>query len=608
MSMCSRDDRLALFNELKNVLAQWSKQDIEDGIVAFYLKSISLEYVHSEAADEIVRILISHNMPADLESIVEFFETLVEQTNKNENGIVYTPRYICDYIVSNILSNISEWNEDISILDPGCGGGIFLVSAAEYLHEKFDKDIDSIITNNIFGIELDEDNARRCCLVLRLLSAKYGGDYSNVVPNVKCRDSLRCPWPRLFGRDKNFDFVIGNPPYVNLHDMDKKSVAYLKKNFVTTQKGVFNIFYAFIEQAVKFLDINGRLGFIVPNNFLTIKSAIGLRDFIQKNNCLEMILDFGENMAFRPVRTYNCIIFLTKQPNPDFKFYIMPRTEKIELELKRSSQFLKMSTEKLDRNGWKLVDQKTYENLTKIEGQKIPIKKFIRTGMATLRDNIYFVEHDKNGYYKLIDGTRYNIEEGLVKPIYKVPELKLHEKITDSERYIIFPYIKSEKGYSLIDEEMLKAKFPRTYEVLLLNKPELDARDKGKLNPHGWYAYGRTQGLNKYGKKLLFPTFSKYPKFTYIDNENALFCNGYAIFENEYFELDILIKILNSIVMYYYVINTSYPIEGGYYCYQKKYIENFSIPELSEEQISLIRAYDSDDLNNYLLQIYELKM
>ncbi len=38
----------------------------------------------------------------------------------------------------------------------------------------------------------------------------------------------------------------------------------------------------------------------------------------------------------------------------------------------------------------------------------------------------------------------------------------------------------------------------------MAQRDELDARDKGKGVAQGWYAYGRTQGLNKYGKNYYF--------------------------------------------------------------------------------------------------------
>ena len=140
-----------------------------------------------------------------------------------------------------------------------------------------------------------------------------------------------------------------------------------------------------------------------------------------------------------------------------------------------------------------------------------------------------------------------------------------------------------------------------------MQRSQLDARDKGKGVAQGWYAYGRTQGLNKYGKKLLFPTFSNSPKFLYVDDEDALFCNGYAVFENDQYELEILVKILNSRLMDYYVSNTSYSIEGGYYCYQKKYVERFSLPWFSENELTFIQNASKSEIDDYLWNRYGLE-
>lgn len=55
-------------------------------------------------------------------------------------------------------------------------------------------------------------------------------------------------------------------------------------------------------------------------------------------------------------------------------------------------------------------------------------------------------------------------------------------------------------------------------------KPELDKRDKGKLNPVSWYAFGRTQGLEStFGEKLLTSTMNKKPNFIYCEDEESTF-------------------------------------------------------------------------------------
>lgn len=598
-----KTERMSQYLSIRKDLCGFNTNDIEEGIVLYCLEEFGCDSTkfNNLLTSAVRDVLRKHSFSTDLENVVDFLESLLEETNKNENGIVFTPKYISDYIVEKTFNSSVE--STTSIIDPGCGCGIFLISAAEQLLET-GKDVCSIINENIFGIDIDPDNARRCEMVLKLFSAKHGGDYNNTTPNILCKDSLKCDWNKAF-RKQGFDCIIGNPPYVNPHDMNKETVKYLKCNFETTKGGVFNIFYAFIEHAMNFLTDDGELGYIVPNNFLTIKSAMDLRKLLKNNNYLKCIIDFGDNMVFKPVRTYNCLLFLSATKRDTFRYSVIKKTDDIQGQLKKVA-FDKMRISDLGDNGWRLVDSNTRNNIRKIENKGTPIKEFIRTGIATLRDGVYLVELDDNGYFKRINGEKHYIEDGLVKPIYKVPELKLKDDPEETKRYIIFPYVRNESGYSLIPEEEFLSEYPKTYNCLLKQKEILDSRDKGKGVAHGWYAYGRTQGLNKYGRKLLFPTFSNHPKFSYIDNEDALFCNGYAVFENDKYELSLLERILNSKLMHYYVSNTSYSIEGGYYCYQKKYVENFSIPNFSNEELDAISRIGEEEIDDYLWDYYGL--
>ncbi len=601
----NRQKRLIMFEKLKRRLIKYTNVDIEDGVMRYCLHAFGLDSSSYESnnASDIAKLLADHSMPTDFETIVELFEFLLDDETKTKNGVVFTPRYIADYIVRTSFEHL-EWCVDKRIIDPGCGAGIFLVATIEYLHQRYGYEIDYLIEHNAYGIDINPDNARRCVLVLKLLSAKYKGHYESLSYNVLCADSLKSNWSNAFHVD-GFDYVVGNPPYVNPHDMLPETTEFLKNCFKTTQSGVFNIFYAFIEHAIDNLNVNGVLGYIIPNNFLTIKSASALREYLYRGKYISRLLDFGDNMVFRPIRTYSCIAILTKKANTSFTCSVMHPCKNVENELE-SLRFCELSYERLQSNHWTLVDEDTQKNIKRIENQMIAIKPFIRTGIATLRDAVFMVLKDDLGFYQEIDGEKCYIEAGLVKPIYKVPELKSCVDLTEVERYIIFPYEQKKQGYSLVAEETLATSYPQTYKVLLKNRPILDSRDKGKPNPQGWYAYGRTQGLNRYGRKLLFPTFSNHPRFIFVDNENTLFCNGYAIFENDFFDLDVLAKILNSKLMDYYIKHTSYAIEGGYYCYQKKYLERFSIPLLTEEQTTSIRKLNGADLDDYLWKLYNL--
>lgn len=244
----NKTERFALYIDLRRGLSEYSSADVEAGIMKYCLSSLGLsadEY-DTPVARKIALILKGYAMPTDLESVVEFFEFLLDDNTKGENGIVFTPKYIADFIVSSTFKNLADWEPNIFVIDPSCGGGIFLISAAEYLHNKFNVEIDLIIKNNLFGIDIDPDNVRRCRLAMKLLSANYGGNFSSIDANILCLDSLKCDWRNVFSIS-SFNYIIGNPPYVNPHDMNSETTKFLKKTFSTTKNGVFNIFYAFLQ-------------------------------------------------------------------------------------------------------------------------------------------------------------------------------------------------------------------------------------------------------------------------------------------------------------------------------------------------------------------------
>ena len=244
------------------------------------------EYLKDLSDKELFSRFDTVQFPVEIEFIIEFFEELLDKKRVNENGIVFTPKYISDYICNSLIKKNIKIDSKISVIDPGCGCGIFLVSAIDEIRKKVKKSISSIINSNIYGIELDKDNARRCKIVLNLYALMQGESNSRINANIACLDSLKTDWNEVFKKN-GFDCIVGNPPYVNTHDMNKETSVFLKKNFKTTTKGVYNIFYAFIEHAMQFLATNGNLSYIVPNNFLTIKSAESLRQMIIENGWME---------------------------------------------------------------------------------------------------------------------------------------------------------------------------------------------------------------------------------------------------------------------------------------------------------------------------------
>ncbi|MGL5066983.1 MAG: HsdM family class I SAM-dependent methyltransferase [Sarcina sp.] len=539
------------------------------------------------------------------------FELLIPIENKKAEGVVFTPEYIVDFIIDNLFK------EDIlnkKILDPACGTGVFLRKAMLKIKAMTGVSYKEIIERCLYGVDINSDNIRRVKIILLLECIIAGESYEDIKFNLFTQNALETELNHICDLEKGFDYIIGNPPYSNTHDLDKDVINYLKKNFKTTQKGTFNIFYAFIEHSMKGLKDEGELGFIIPNNFLKIEAAEVLRKFLSDNNYIKEIIDFTYNKIFSPVMTYNAIVFLNKKEVTDskIKYSLIEKTNDIKCALE-NRETLEMNKEDLDEKMWNLLTPRDVDNIKKIKNVGEKIKSLIRTGIATLKDSVYILDgydSERGQYYKIYEEDKYFIESTFVKPFYKISEIDYTKEIKESEQYIIFPYVEVKGKNEIVDEEVLKTS-PLTYEYLSKRREFLMTRSshnheeeqKKKLK---WYEYGRSQALKKFGNKLVYPTFSGLPKFTLLERKDVLFANGYAVFDDSDIDIKVIQKVLNSKVLKYFVEKTSYPISGGYYCYQKKYIADFSIPKFSENDIKFIEKATKEELDDFLICKYGL--
>lgn len=59
--------------------------------------------------------------------------------------------------------------------------------------------------------------------------------------------------------------------------------------------------------------------------------------------------------------------------------------------------------------------------------------------------------------------------------------------------------------------------------------------------------------------------------------------------------------------MDYYVSKTSYAIEGNYKCYQKKYIQRFSVPQFTDDELTYLKNEPNmSSINQFLIEKYGL--
>jgi len=301
-----------------------------------------------------------------------------QKSKRKKDGVFYTPKYITKYIVENtigklcnekktalgfkeeeyfkgrknrnkttieklvvILDTYRDWLLQLTICDPACGSGAFLNQALDFLikeHTYIDElkikvlggglqfpDIENtILENNIYGVDLNEESVEIAKLSLWLRTAQPRRKLNDLSSNIKCGNSLidskavagdkafnwEEQFPKVFKKG-GFDVVIGNPPYVFARDnISKELKNYYVNNYVSAEYQV-NTYLLFIEQTIKIIRDTANYGLIIPNAWLMVGSATGLRNYILQNCSISEIINLT-GYSFEGVNVETIIILAKK--------------------------------------------------------------------------------------------------------------------------------------------------------------------------------------------------------------------------------------------------------------------------------------------------------
>ncbi len=483
-------------------------------------------------------------------------------------GQIYTP----DFIVKKILDDVGYINENIlekKILDPACGDGRFLCEIVRriILYSPSEKIAHNL--SYVYGYDIDNNAINECISNLNAIVSEYTDAKINW--NIYCCDTLKKieNVNNIFSNENfiYFDYIVGNPPYIRIQHLDEDQRKFIQRNYSFCRSGSTDIFIAFFEFSFLSLKPTGICGFITPNTYFTTETAKDFRKFLETNQYIVKITNYGEIQLFDNATTYSAITIINKKKNNNFIYEkaITKNTFK-----KRIIDFSEIQNTKF----WQLSIS------NKINKKKKKLKDIcdIHCGLATLADKVYILKLDKieKKYIHLTSKLKGKIilEKDILKPIIKASRLKKSDDpITE---YIIFPYKKINGKNQIIPEEELKKLYPLTYDYLLSLKHFLEKRCNGSENPVAWYGYGRTQALDtSFGKKILFSTMSQKPNFIYSNIEEATFYSGYCIkYDGDYFKL---LDILNSKEMEDFISISGRDFRNGWKSYTKKIIEEFPV-------------------------------
>ncbi|MBQ8411651.1 MAG: SAM-dependent DNA methyltransferase [Ruminiclostridium sp.] len=267
---------------------------------------------------------MSKQIEADTKGDV-YESLLAKLSTAGVNGQFRTPRHI----IRMMVELIDPKPED-SICDPACGTAGFLVSAGEYLKEKyrseifFNKENNNHYNNSMFcGYDMDRTMLR----VAAMNMMTHGVDN----PDIDYRDSLS---------DQNTDtnkhsIILANPPFKGSLDADTVSPDLLK--VCKTRKTEL----LFLALFLRMLKVGGRCACIVPDGVLFGSSTAhkAIRKELVENNRLEAVISMPSGV-FKPyagVSTGILIFTKTGHGGTDKVWFYDMQADGLSLDDKRSA-------------------------------------------------------------------------------------------------------------------------------------------------------------------------------------------------------------------------------------------------------------------------------
>lgn len=317
------------------------------------------------------------------------------KTKRKKDGVFYTPKYITKYIVENTIGKLCEekklelaineedyitdkkrqkktikdlvdkldtyrkWLLQLTICDPACGSGAFLNQALDFLieeHQYIDElqaklfgdalvltDMEnSILENNLFGVDLNEESVEIAKLSLWLRTAQPNRKLNDLSGNIKCGNSIiddpeiagekafnwQNAFPKVFEKG-GFDVIIGNPPYGAKFNIIEKE--YYNKRY-KYQSYQVDSYLIFTEKLKEILSTDGLASYIMPNTWLSTLFSNNIREFVFNEFIIIEISHYSYFVFDDATVETDTYIFKNSKPNKNIikvKFYEKNGKERI---------------------------------------------------------------------------------------------------------------------------------------------------------------------------------------------------------------------------------------------------------------------------------------
>ncbi|HKG61451.1 MAG TPA: Eco57I restriction-modification methylase domain-containing protein [Pyrinomonadaceae bacterium] len=527
---------------------------------------------------------------------------LVRDTSPQEKlGAVYTKSWVVDLILD-LAGYTSDADLVSSIaIEPSTGEGAFLLAMALRLVESARLHRRSLLDcgDSLIAYELEEKTAQvaRSAVIKALIANGTSVDDAETLTGkwIRIGDYL-LEAPSL----PTATFVIGNPPYIRLEDIEDER-ADLYRSEYSTMKGRADIYIAFFQAALSQLTKDGVCAFICADRWMLNQYGEELRRFITSGYAVESVIEMHNADAFlSDVSAYPAVTVIRKSKQGRVVVASVDRNVK-ENGSRLSQALLALSSADKDitepglvagtfnnwfsgRQPWPCKSPRQLAVLKKLEAEFPPLEDSatrtkVGIGVATGADEIFIT---KNPSF---------VEPSRLLPLAMASDIK-GGVLEWSGNYLINPW--DDDGLVDLRKHVLLEAYLVSFGAALRR------RHVAKRNPDSWMrTIDRVNISLVHTPKLYIADITERINPVLDHGVTYPHHNLYFV-HSEKWDLEVLGALLLSDFGQFFVESYGVRMRGGYLRFQAQYLRRIRVPELSaisiEQEQVLKTAFRKRDI------------
>ena len=507
-------------------------------------------------------------------------EALATEGGLEARGAIFTRSEVVDFILDLAGYTEDQLLHEKRLLEPSFGGGDFLLPIIQRLLSAWraarpnGTAVDDL-GDALRAVELHHDTFRSTyAAVVALL--KREGLSANAATALADRwlsqgDFLLAP---LEGQ---FDFVVGNPPYVRPELIPAPLLAEYRSRYQTMYDRA-DIYIPFIERSLTALSAGGNLGFICADRWMKNRYGGPLRSLVAERFHLKVYVDMVDTPAFHSdVIAYPAITIISREGGGATRIAHRPSIDRATLTTlagllsaptlpKDAGPVRELARVTNGAEPWLLESSDQMALIRRLEGAFPLLEEAgckVGIGVATGADKAFI------GDFESLD----------VEPDRKLPLVTTKDIMTGEVQWrgqgVINPF--AESG-GLVD----LGEYPRLRRYLEARRDVIAGRHCAKKAPANWYrTIDRITPALAARPKLLIPDIKGESHIVFEGGELYPSHNLYYVTSDDW-DLRALQAVLLSAVSRLFVATYSTKMRGGFLRFQAQYLRRIRIPRWAD--------------------------